>query len=59
LQSHRKNNINYLDHPVFPETKPPTKEYIHGGIHGFSFICSRELPYLTSVGEEAVGAVEA
>jgi hypothetical protein len=27
LQSHRKNNINYVDNPELPETKPPTKEY--------------------------------
>jgi hypothetical protein len=32
-----------------PGTKPPTKEYT-GGTHASSWICSRGLPYLTSLG---------
>ena len=26
LQSHRKNNIGWSDHPVLPQTRPLTKE---------------------------------
>jgi hypothetical protein len=25
--THKKNNINQLDHPKLPGTKPPTQEY--------------------------------
>jgi hypothetical protein len=32
---------------------------IHGGAHGFSFICSRGWPYLASMGGEALGPVKA
>jgi hypothetical protein len=28
LHPHWKNNIGWPDHPVLPETRPPTKEYI-------------------------------
>jgi len=41
-----------------PGTKPPTKEYT-GNTHGFSWICSRGLSYLASLGGEALGSVEA
>jgi hypothetical protein len=34
-------------------------ESIHGGIHGLRYICNKEWPYLTSMGEEALGPVEA
>jgi hypothetical protein len=32
---------------------------IHGWLHGSHYICSRELPYLASVVEEALDPVEA
>jgi hypothetical protein len=32
---------------------------IHGWVHGFSYICSRGLPYLASMGWEALGPVKA
>jgi hypothetical protein len=31
----------------------------HGGMHGSSYICSREWPYLSSMGEEAFCPVKA
>ena len=43
--------------PELPGTKPPTKEYT-GGTHGSSWICSRGLPYLASLGGEPLGPVE-
>jgi hypothetical protein len=39
-------------------TKPPTKKYT-GGTHGSSWICSRGLPYLASLGKGPLGSVEA
>ena len=32
---------------------------IQGWVHGYSYICNRGLPYLTSVGGEALDPVEA
>lgn len=32
---------------------------IHGGTHGSSYTCSRGLSYLSLMGEEALGPVEA
>jgi hypothetical protein len=40
IATHWKNNINKLDHPELPGTKPPTKEYIWRG-QGSRYICSR------------------
>jgi hypothetical protein len=42
-----------------PGTKPPTKEYIHQCVHGSSYIFSRGLSYLASMGGEALGLVKA
>jgi hypothetical protein len=38
------------------ETKPPSKEYT-GGTHGYSWICTRGLHYLASLGGEPLGPV--
>ena len=43
--------------PELPGTKPPTKEYTHGGTHGSSCICSKGWPSWPSVGGEAIGPV--
>jgi hypothetical protein len=47
---HRKNNVGWLDHPELPGTRPPIKENT-GTAPGSRYICSREWPYLTSMGE--------
>jgi hypothetical protein len=43
--------------PKLTGTKPPTKEYM-GGTHGSSWICSRALRYLSSLGGKPFGPVE-
>lgn len=48
-----KRRVNFPDHPKLPKTKSSTKS-IHGGTYSTKYICSRGMPYLTSVGEEAL-----
>jgi hypothetical protein len=45
--------------PELPGTKPPTKEYTHGGTHDSSCICSRGWPCWTSMKREALGPEKA
>jgi hypothetical protein len=51
------NNINQLDLPELPGTKPPTKEYTWRD-HGSSQICSRGWPCQESMGEEILGPMK-
>jgi hypothetical protein len=58
LQPHRKNsNINQLEPPKLPGIKSPTKGYTED-THGSSWIYSRGLPYVASLGGELLGSVE-
>ena len=58
MQPHRKNNINQPDPPELLGLNHQPKS-TYGGTHGYSFICSRGLPFLASVGGEALGTVKA
>jgi hypothetical protein len=57
LQPHRKN-INLPDISELPGSKPLNKVSIRS-FHGFSCICSRGLPYLTSMIQETIALTEA
>jgi hypothetical protein len=51
-------STNQTESPQLPETKPPLKS-THGGTHGSSLRCSRELPCWASMGGEALDPVKA